>query len=70
MSTLSDSKIAACGFLVGAALLFRYYMSSLEYLYKITLKSVMNCRQETKLQNPAELEVLCGKIPHISEHDY
>jgi hypothetical protein len=72
---LSESKIAAYGFCwllvgIGATIIFLDYISSPEYLYKTTLKTVMNCRQTAKPQNPAEIDVICGKIPHISNYDY
>jgi hypothetical protein len=71
---LSESKIAAYGFWLlvasGVTLILFDYTSSPEYHYKTTLKTVMNCRQMLKPQNPAELDAICGKIPHISNYDY
>ncbi len=71
---LSESKIAAYGFWLlvgtGATLIFFDYTSSPEYLYKTTLETVMKCRQTVKPQNPAEIDVICGKIPHLSNYDY
>jgi hypothetical protein len=71
---LSESKIVAYGFWLlvapDATLIFFNYTLSPEYLYKTTLEAVINCRQTAKPQNPAEIDVICGKIPHISNYDY
>lgn len=43
------------------------YTTSPQNLYFTTLKTVMECRKETKPQKVEDLDVICGKIPQISD---
>jgi hypothetical protein len=42
------------------------YITSPENQYFTTLKTVMECRKETKPQKVEDLDVICGKIPQVS----
>jgi hypothetical protein len=43
------------------------YIFSPQNQYYTTLKTVMECRKETKPQKVENLDVICGKIPQISD---
>lgn len=43
------------------------YITSPQNQYFTTLKTVMECRKETKPQKAEDLDVICGKIPQISD---
>jgi hypothetical protein len=43
------------------------YIGSPQDQYFTTLKTVMECRKATKPQKVEELDVICGKIPQVSD---
>jgi len=46
---------------------YAVYISSPQNQYFTTLKTVMECRKATKPQKVEELDVICGKIPQVSD---
>jgi hypothetical protein len=46
---------------------YAVYIGSPQNLYFTTLKTVMECRKATKPQKVEELDVICGKIPQVSD---
>ena len=43
------------------------YIGSPQNQYFTTLKTVMGCRKATKPQKVEDLDVICGKIPQVSD---
>lgn len=43
------------------------YITTPQNQYFTTLKTVMECRKSTKPQKVEDLDVICGKIPQVSD---
>ena len=48
-------------------LVYGAYIGSPQNQYFTTLKTVMECRKATNSQKVEDLDVICGKIPQISD---